>query len=122
MWAEKNARLKEAIEKVRGVREVLASTRELFPEDKYADLDQKLMQTMQLLRLFRERVSVDVARAPGIINARSGFAPTETVNKALAILIDPAQRADPAKRASAHETFRSQKPDDAQTGIAYGEI
>lgn len=109
---EKNTRLKEAIEKVRGVREVLASTRELFPEDKYADLDQKLMQTMQLLRLFRERVSVDIARAPAMINARSGFAPTETVNQALGILIDPAQRADPAKRASAHETFRSQKSDD----------
>src|SRR5436190_6621355 len=34
---ERNAKLKEAIEKVRGVREVLAAARELFPEDKYAD-------------------------------------------------------------------------------------
>ncbi|HLY09182.1 MAG TPA: hypothetical protein VKW04_07775 [Planctomycetota bacterium] len=110
--AEKNARLKESIEKVRAVREALASTRELFPEDKYADLDLKLMQTMQLLRLFRERVSVDLARAPAMINPRSGFAPTETVHQALSILLDPAQRADPAKRASAHETFRSQKSDD----------
>ncbi len=110
--AEKNARLKESIDKVRSVREILASTRELFPEDRYADLDLKLMQTMQLLRLFRERVSVDIGRAPAIINSRSAAAPTETVNKAFAILIDPAQRADPAKRASARETFRSQKSDD----------
>src|SRR5689334_7011667 len=35
--SERNAKLKDAIDKVRGVREVLASTRELFPEDKYSD-------------------------------------------------------------------------------------
>ena len=59
--SEKNAKLKEAIEKVRGVRETIAAARELFPEDRYADLDLKLMQAMQLLRLLRERVTVDVA-------------------------------------------------------------
>jgi hypothetical protein len=110
--SERNAKLKEAIEKVRGVRELLASTREVFPEDKYADLDLKLMQAMQLMRLLRERVSVDLAHAPSQINGRSGIAPSETVNQALAILVDPAQRSDPARRAAAHETFRSQKSDD----------
>jgi len=110
--SERNTKLKEAIEKVRGVRSVLSSTRELFPEDKYAELDQKLMQAMQLMRLLRERVSVDVARAPSMINGRSGLAPSETVNQALAILVDPAQLGDPGKRASAQETFRAQKSDD----------
>ena len=110
--SERNARLKEAIEKVRGVREVLASTREVFPEDKYAELDLKLMQTMQLMRLLRERVSVDLVRAPAMINGRSAAAPTETVNQAFAILIDPAQRGDLARRAAAHETFRSLRSDD----------
>src|SRR5689334_10635046 len=43
---ERNARLKEALEKVRAVREALASARELFPEDKYSDLDVKLTQVM----------------------------------------------------------------------------
>jgi len=109
---ERNARLKEAIEKVRGVREVLASTREVFPEDKYADLDQKLMQTMQLMRLLRERVSVDLTRAPALINGRPSPPPAETLHQALAVLVDPALRGDPAKRAAAHETFRSQKSDD----------
>jgi hypothetical protein len=115
---EKNARLKEAIEKVRGVREILATTRELFPEDKYADLDLKLMQTMQLLRLFRERVSVDLARSPSVINPRSGAVPTESVHTAFSILIDPAQRADVAKRVTARETYRSQRSDDLSVAAA----
>jgi hypothetical protein len=112
--SERNSKLKEAIDKVRGVREALASTRELFPEDKYADLDQKLVQTMQLMRMLRERVSVDVARAPSVINGRSAFggAPSDSAKTALAVLIDPAQRSDPAKRASAHAAFRDQRSDD----------
>jgi len=112
--SERNLRLKAAIDKVRSVREALASTRELFPEDKYADLDQKLMQAMQLMRLLRERVSVDVARAPSIINGRSAFgtASSDSGKSAVATLVDPAQRADPAKRASAREAFRSQRGDD----------
>ncbi|MBV8879485.1 MAG: hypothetical protein JO332_05965 [Planctomycetaceae bacterium] len=114
--AEKNARLKEAIEKVRGVREALASTRELFPEDRYADLDQKLMQAMQLMRLLRERVSVDVARAPAMINPRGGSvggsaAYIERLPRAISVLVDPAQRADPEKKAWAVAAFREQKDD-----------
>jgi hypothetical protein len=113
---EKNVKLKEAIEKVRAVRETIATTRELFPEDRYADLDLKLMQTMQLLRLLRERVSVDVARMPGIVNAGSRFGgggtTGERITRSLAILIDPAQRADAEKRSSAIASFREQRGDD----------
>ncbi|HZE98416.1 MAG TPA: hypothetical protein VE981_15395, partial [Planctomycetota bacterium] len=86
----------------------------LFPEDKYADLDQKLMQTMQLMRLLRERVSVDIARAPALINPRgsSGDAPAVAVSTALTTLLDPAQRNDPAKRAAAREAYKNAKYDD----------
>lgn len=113
---EKNAKLKDALEKVRSVREILSSTRELFPEDRHADLDQKLMQTMQLTRLLRERVSVDVARAPSQINPRGSFsggsAYIERVPRAISVLVDPAQRADPEKKAWAVAAFREQKGDD----------
>src|SRR6185436_7248095 len=47
---ERNALLKESIGKIDAARAVTSSTRELFPEDKYADLDTKLMQIMQLKR------------------------------------------------------------------------
>src|SRR6185295_12039135 len=54
------------------------------------------------------------ARAPSIINGRSAFgtAPSDSGKSAVATLVDPAQRADPAKRASAREAFRSQRGDD----------
>jgi len=114
---ERNARLKDSIEKVRAVRETLATTRELFPEDRHADLDQKLLQALQLLRLLRERVSVDVARLPGIINGGSRFsgggaAYVEKMGRAIAILVDPAQRADAGKRTEAAAAFREQRGDD----------
>lgn len=111
--AERNTKLKEAIDKVRAVRETIAATRELFPEDRYADLDVKLTQAMQLLRLLRERVSVDVARKPEIINPprREGAVALST---AIATLTDPAQRADAATRASAREAFKGQRADAAE--------
>jgi hypothetical protein len=112
--AERNAKLKDAIEKVRGVRETLASTRELFPEDKYSDLDQKLMSAMQLMRLLRERVTVDVAKKPEIINARPSASSAATMSTALATLLDPALRADPAKRAAARDAFKIQRADYAE--------
>jgi hypothetical protein len=112
--AERNAKLKDAIEKVRGVREILASTRELFPEDKYSDLDQKLMSAMQLMRLLRERVTVDVAKKPEMINPRPRAATTATISTALATLIDPALRADAATRAAARDAFKVQRADYAE--------
>ncbi len=117
---EKNAKLKASIEKVRTVRETIATTRELFPENRYADLDLKLMQTMQLLRLLRERVSVDVARMPAVVNAGSRFsgggsAYVERITRAISVLVDPAQRADAEKRAWAVAAFREQRGDDYST-------
>ncbi|HYF00804.1 MAG TPA: hypothetical protein VEJ18_17920, partial [Planctomycetota bacterium] len=61
--ARQTALLKQAIAKVTRVREAYAAARELFPEDKYADLDLKLVQVMQLMRLLRERVGSEVARS-----------------------------------------------------------
>src|ERR1041384_7799371 len=54
--AEQQGKVKEAIARLRTAREAYATTRELFPEDKYAELDQKLMQVMQLMRLCRDRL------------------------------------------------------------------
>jgi hypothetical protein len=112
--SERNAKLKEAIEKVRTVRETLASTRELFPEERYSELDQKLMSAMQLMRLLRERVTVDVARKPEIINPRPSAATAATISTALATLLDPAARRDAGKRAAARDAFKIQRADYAE--------
>lgn len=111
---ERNAKLKEALEKVRTVREALATTRELFPEDRYSDLDAKLTQAMQLLRLLRERVTVDLAKKPEMINPKSGGATSVAMTTAIATLLDPALRSDPAKRNAARDAFRTQRTDDAE--------
>jgi hypothetical protein len=111
--SERNIRIKDAIDKLRTVRETLATTRELFPEDKYADLDVKLTQTMQLMRLLRERVTSDIAKKPAIINAPAGAATGVALSSAVVTLLDPALRADAAKRAAARETFKAQRTDAA---------
>src|SRR5262245_42968927 len=108
---ERNAKLKEALEKVRAVRETIATTRELFPEDKYSDLDVKLTQAMQLMRLLRERVTADLAKKPAIINAPSSGTGTAAFSSVVAILLDPALRGDAAKRATARATFKSLRAD-----------
>lgn len=112
--SERNTKLKEALEKLRTVRETLATTRELFPEDKYGDLDQKLTQAMQLMRLLRERVTADLAKKPEIINARPSATTAVAMSTAVGILVDPAQRADAAKRASARDSFKTQRADLAE--------
>jgi hypothetical protein len=111
---ERNSKLKEAIEKVRAVREVLATTRELFPEDKYADIDTKLMNAMQLMRLLRERVTVDVAKTSGMINPRPSAASAVAMSTAISTLIDPAVRGDASKRASARDAYKTQRADCAE--------
>jgi hypothetical protein len=108
--SDRNGKLKDALEKVRGVRGTLASTRELFTEDKYADLDQKLMQVMQLMRLLRERVTVDLAKKSELINPpRPSATSTASVAQAITTLVDPVQRADGGKRAAAREAFIAQR-------------
>jgi hypothetical protein len=105
--AEQNAILKEAVAKISTARETLAAVRELFPEDKHAHLDQKLMQVMQLMRLLRDRMGSEVAKrpptaGPALVNGR----PSMELPEALGILIDPAKRADAGRRQAARDAFR----------------
>src|ERR1043166_2651489 len=112
---EQNAKLKAAIAKLSKAREAYSSTREFFQDDKYADLDQKLLQVMQLMRLLRERV-----RHEGIVNAppiAPSLAPTPaptpvpapkpltpsappSILEAFAVAADPARRKDAGQRVS----------------------
>jgi hypothetical protein len=107
---EQQARVKEAIAKLRTAREAYSTTRELFPEDKYAELDQKLMQVMQLMRLCRDRLHSERES-----NDRPSFTPVRPVPggmelaEAFSILLDPAKRSDAVRRAAARESFRIQR-------------
>lgn len=107
--SEQNARLKDAIAKVTRAREAYGAARDAFPEDKYAELDQKLMQIMQLMRLLRDRLGSELARG-GIINPGGrGGAPAASLQDAFSILKDPVKRGDYVNRATAREAFRSQR-------------
>ncbi|HEX7900676.1 MAG TPA: hypothetical protein VF950_23130 [Planctomycetota bacterium] len=103
--AEQNGAVKAAIAKVTSARETIAATRELFPEDKHAALDVKLMQVMQLMRLLRDRLGSEIARRPGsgpaMVNAKSSMAMEEAVG----ILSDPLKRADAGRRQAARDAF-----------------
>jgi hypothetical protein len=115
--AEQNPLLKEAIGKLSKAREAYATTRDFFPEDKYASLDQKLVQVMMLMRLLRERVSSEVARpvtGGGLVNPRPETPPpppaaASPLQEAFAVLADPAKRSDPAARRAARDAFRDQR-------------
>ncbi|HLF92811.1 MAG TPA: hypothetical protein VJB14_05075 [Planctomycetota bacterium] len=127
--AQQSAKLKDALSKVQTVREALAAARDLFPDDKGSEIDQKLVQVMQLMRLLRERVGSDLAtrrstpRGPAMINGPassaspgSPFAPAvvrtaspEALSVAFSALADPAKRTDAVVRAVARETFRTQR-------------
>jgi len=67
-----------------------------------------------LMRLLRERVSLDDSRGP-VVGGSSGARPTPVVtlqpDEALSTLLDPARRSDPARRAAALTSFRAQKTD-----------
>jgi hypothetical protein len=108
--AEQQGKVKEAIARLRTAREAYATTRELFPEDKYAELDQKLMQVMQLMRLCRDRLHSERENSD-----RPSFAATPApasgmqLAEAFSILLDPAKRSDAARRAAACESFRLQR-------------
>lgn len=121
--AQQSGKLKDALAKVKTVRETLAAARDLFPDDKGAEIDQKLVQVMQLMRLLRERVGSEVAtRRPGparpaMINgpaapaaaAVPASASPQALSVAFSALLDPARRADPVARVVARETFRTQR-------------
>jgi hypothetical protein len=106
---DKNASLRETIAKVDVARAAVSSTRELFPEDKYADLDQKLMQIMQLKRLLRDRLHSDFATRPSIGPSFSPGVASVNLEEAMSTLLDPARRSDAGKRASARESFRLER-------------
>lgn len=106
---ERNALLKESIAKVDAARAAISSTRELFPEDKYSDLDQKLMQVMQLKRLLRDRLHSDFAARPDRPVRPVVDTPTATLEEAFSTLLDPSKRSDAARRAAARESFRVQR-------------
>ncbi len=110
--AQQNAVLKEAIGKLTKARQAYAGARELFTEDKYASLDQKLVQIMQLMRLLRERVGSEIASGPAVLpNPTERPAPPPPPAPArlegvIATLLDPARRADAAARADAREALQ----------------
>jgi hypothetical protein len=126
-------KFREALPKVTRARELLTEAREFFPEG-YTDLDDKLVMVMKLMRLVRERLTSKIASG-GPIVARGGppppapkvevkpdpkvepkaeprpepkaepIAPDLGLRKALAVLADPAQRADEAHRSQARAFF-----------------
>ncbi|HLY73207.1 MAG TPA: hypothetical protein VKU80_03745, partial [Planctomycetota bacterium] len=106
---DKNASLRETIAKVDVARAAISTTRELFPEDKYADLDQKLMQVMQLKRLLRDRLHSEFATRSSLSPTFSPSAPSATLEEAFTTLFDPARRSDVGKRAMARESFRIER-------------
>jgi hypothetical protein len=113
--AERNAKLKDAIAKLKSARDAYAAARELFPEDRYADLDKQLVLVMQLTRMLRGEVTHDGVISP-TLNARSERQPyLETrplppdLSSAFATLSDPAKRSNPDMRVVARETFRTQR-------------
>jgi hypothetical protein len=135
---EQNAKLKAAIAKLSKAREAYSSTRESFPEDKYADLDQKLLQVMQLMRLLRERVRHEgivsappIAPSPAPAPAPTTPAPAPkpvtpapapiapSVLEALLVAADPAKRKDPGQRAVAKDALRASRDDVATAAMLF---
>jgi thiamine pyrophosphokinase len=110
--AEQNVVLKAAIAKVARARESYSAAMDLFPDD--GNLGKQIMLLMQLMRLLRERVHLDESRGPSAPGSSSKPAPptvTLAADDALATLLDPAKRNDPARRAAAIVSFRGQRTD-----------
>ncbi|HXG62502.1 MAG TPA: hypothetical protein VNO22_14090 [Planctomycetota bacterium] len=109
--AEQQPRIREAIAKVTQARELYAGVVDLFPENDA--LGKKLMLIMQLMRLCRDRLGSEIARRPETPAPapRPDPAPpgTPPLEEAFGVLLNPAQRADDAKRLAAREAFRVQR-------------
>jgi hypothetical protein len=109
---DRNEKLRDALGKVKTVREALAQARELFPDEKFAELDAKLLQVMQLTRLLRERVTHDsLAREPERPSVGASTRPVskEELIDGFKVLLTPSLRADAGKRAVARENLRHQR-------------
>ncbi len=118
--ADQNTVLKAAIAKVAQAREAYAVALDLFPDD--GALGKQIMILMQLMRLLRERVHLDETRLPGSPSSisRSTSAPVLIqANDALATLLDAAKRRDPARRAAALASFKSQQSDFAAAAALF---
>jgi hypothetical protein len=119
--ADQNAILKAAIAKVARARESYSAAMDLFPDD--GNLGKQIMLLMQLMRLLRERVHLDESRGPSSGSGSGGkpAPPTVTIaaDDALTTLLDPAKRNDPARRAAALTSFRSQKTDLACAAVMF---
>jgi hypothetical protein len=119
--APRNALLKEAIAKVSRARASYSAALDLFPED--GQLGKQIMLLMQLMRLLRERVSHDDIGSPMVGTGTPGPRPAPIVtlqpDDALATLLDPARRNDPARRAAAVAAFRGQRTDLAAAAIMF---
>lgn len=107
-----NEAVRAAVEKLAKARALYADTRELFPEDKHAVLDTKLVQVMQLTRLLRDRLGSEIAKGPAgpTVTAKPSTSPPPPaalppLEAAFATLVDAAKRADPAARKAAREAF-----------------
>jgi len=113
--AERNSKLKDALAKLKSARDAYSATRELFPEEKYSDLDQKLVLVMQLTRMLRGEVTHDAGRSGADSGGLDGLASVDTrplsvdLGSAFATLADPAKRSNPELRVAARETFRTQR-------------
>ncbi|MBV8881118.1 MAG: hypothetical protein JO332_14225 [Planctomycetaceae bacterium] len=117
--AEQNAVLKGAIAKVAQAREAYGTALDLFPED--GALGKQIMIIMQLMRLLRERVHLDETRLPGSAAPLSRPAAPTVVkaDDALTTLLDASKRSDPARRAAALASFRTQHGDFAVAAVLY---
>ena len=116
--AARSAKMREALAPVTRARNAYARARDLFPEDKYSDLDKTLGLISQLMRLIREQVGAEgippSAPPPVVANeappepgkaAPAPAADPMPFAQALQILADPARRSDPLVRRAARERF-----------------
>ncbi len=114
--AEQNAVIKGAVANLTKAREAYAAARDVFPDDKYSDLDKKLMQIMQLMRLLRDRMGSEIARSGSPVDRKPTDPPrvdrpasVPGLQEAFALLVDAARRQDAGARRGARDAFRSQR-------------
>ncbi len=116
-------KFREALKRVILARESYAEARDVFPEG-HPELDTQLINIMKLMRLVRERIGSELAAAPPPVKAKAEAPPGSAGNPppavpppseplpplelgdALAVMIDPARRAQEAERAMARRAFR----------------
>jgi hypothetical protein len=104
---EQQAAFRAAVEKVTRVREAYAEAADLFPDQDAPA--KRLVQVMQLLRLCRERLGSELARAPSAPPAAvpgEASVPPLPAPTAFEVLANPARRADSGARAGARQAFR----------------